>query len=595
MMPIRGLTRLLAPVSGEAFGSYIDRLAACHKVTRSVMYRWLGLREDGKYHRLYGFGIVLDKVSLERFSIASQLPCPVIAKMLLSAYHDISMDLSASGIDDPESVKIWAHSEWAYFSGSHACPHCLREDHGAWKLAWKLPWTFACVKHQCYLVAQCPACRTRLSQGTPGSISPRWATHVPKPGYCINQRRENIGRSQIIPCDYDLARIPTIAASIETVRFQRTLNDYLDGASTAILGNVVSSLDYFRDLRAMCALILRCTEPGDFDHLPAGEAVALKVFCDERNRINASRSEPMTQCHNKHIKPFSKTPIIPEQMAAVVRIAIPILAADAPLMAMLLQPITKRCQKINPSNRWNYITLGFSDPIATVLVKNMEVNSSFDRAFGGKSVAARAAQFSLQPQNVPTLLWLDEFRRSFSIFFSSRVENTARCYCSMALVKLCENCTWEQAAGQLGLTAREGMTVAGIGRVHLKESNARNAFGEALQKLAKRLTDAPIGIDYAARRKTLSKFKLIPIERWSEICHVAGVPLRNCENRSIHAAVWLWAELTGSDWRRAPGIARTEDNRRVRAVYRKQCDLIIPRVEDGLRAYGSQLLQMENV
>jgi hypothetical protein len=594
-MPIRGLTRLLAPAPGEAFGSYVDRLAAYHKVTRSVMYRWLGLREDGKYHRILGFGIVLDQVSLERFSIASQLPRPVIAKMLLSAYDGISLDLSACSPDKPDSVKIWAHSEWAYFSGSHACPHCLGEDHGAWKLAWKLPWTFACVKHQCYLVAQCPACRTRLSQGTRGSISPRWINHVPQPGYCINQRPGNISGSLAMPCGYDLVRIPTIAAGVETVRLQRILDEYLDGASTTILGNVVSTLDFFRDLRAMCALILRYAELSDFDHLPTPEAVALKDFFDKRNRIIATRKDSMTQHQDKQPRPFKTTPIIPEQMAAMARIAIQILAADGPLMAALLQPLTERCRKTSGSNRWNNVKLGFSDPVATVLLKNMEVNSSFDRAFGGRSIAARAAQFSLQPKNVPSLLWQEEFHRSFSMFFATGAENTERCYCAMALVKLCGNYTWAQAADQLGLTAREGMKVASIGRVHLKEKNARNAFGEALQKLAKRLTDAPTGIDYAARRKTLSNFKVIPIERWSEICRAAGIPLRNSENRSKHAAAWLWAELTGSDWRRAPGIADAKDTRPVRAVYRKQYKTIIPRVEDSLRAYGSQLLGMETV
>lgn len=46
MSKIRGLTRLLAPVSGETLASYIDRLAARHDVTRLVMLRWLGLIED---------------------------------------------------------------------------------------------------------------------------------------------------------------------------------------------------------------------------------------------------------------------------------------------------------------------------------------------------------------------------------------------------------------------------------------------------------------------------------------------------------------------------------------------------------------------
>lgn len=595
MKPIRGFTRLLVPVPGEAFGSYVDRLAAWHKVNRVVMLYWLGLLEDEKYHRIPGFGIFLNRVSLERFSVASQLPRPVVAKMLLSVYDGISIDLSAVIFENSDSLRICTFLEWAYFSGSHACPHCLREEYGAWKLAWKLPWTFACLKHRCYLVSHCPACQTRLSKGQIGQISPLWVKHVPNPGHCINQRSGDRKGRTAMPCNYDLTTIPTITASSEALNLQRTLNKYLEGGAITILGNAVSPLDYFHNLRAMCALILRCADPKDFPYLPAPEAVALYACCNERNRTIAARKGLTAKRQDKRMKPYNTCPVIPELIAAIVRIAIPILAADAPQMSVLLHPITERCRTTSGANRWRFVKLGFSDPVAKLLAKNMEVNSTFDRAFGRSSVATREAQFSLQPQNIPALLWEDEFRRNFSIFFPTVQEDKARCFCSLALVKLCGNYTWRQSAGQLGLTVQEGKIPVYRCTVELQKTKARNAFGLALHELAKRLSDAPKKIDYAARREVLANLKFIPLERWAEICQASDISPGVFVSRRKNAAVWLWAELTGGDWRLSPGIADTKHTKAARNAYHQVRKTIIPAVAARLRAYGSELLPMDSM
>lgn len=45
------------------------------------------------------------------------------------------------------------------------CPSCIDEKDGRWPLEWCTPWAFACLRHGCYLLAECPACRTPIRAG----------------------------------------------------------------------------------------------------------------------------------------------------------------------------------------------------------------------------------------------------------------------------------------------------------------------------------------------------------------------------------------------------------------------------------------------
>jgi len=180
MSQVRALTRLLVPMQGEAFTSYIDRLAAFHKVDLVVMLRCLGIIEEERHQRVNGFGILLDEDRIQKFSMATQLPCHVVSGMLLSSYDGIAIDLTGVPPNAPDLLRRRAISEWAYFNGSHACPHCLQTDEGAWQIAWKLPWSFACVKHQCYLVPRCPSCKRRLASGRRDrTLTPLFVRRVP--------------------------------------------------------------------------------------------------------------------------------------------------------------------------------------------------------------------------------------------------------------------------------------------------------------------------------------------------------------------------------------------------------------------------------
>lgn len=88
----------------------------------------------------------------------------------------------------------------------------------------------------------------------------------------------------------------------------------------------------------------------------------------------------------------------------------------------------------------------------------------------------------------------------------------------------------------------------------------------------------------------LSTFSDIPTKIWSEICCAAGIDVGQPGRRSRYAAVWLWTELTGGDWRLAPGLVG-ENAESVRTVYSRLYKTILPKLASHLCLYGSTLLE----
>lgn len=594
MSQVRALTRLLAPMQGEAFTSYIDRLATFHQVDLVVMLRCLGMIQEERHQRMNGYGILLDEDRLQKFSMATRLPCHVVSGMLLSSYDGIAIDLTGVPPNAPDLLRRRAISEWAYFNGSHACPHCLQENGGVWQIAWKLPWSFACVKHRCYLVPRCPSCKRRLASGRRDrTLTPLFVRQVPESGHCNNPPPDGVGRlgRSSLPCGYDLTNIPTLAPSLDTLRVQFLLNDRLGGKLGVLSGLQISSLQYFRDLRALCAFILYCAEPDDLGDHPAPEALAFRTFAEERERILVARKESPTPRNSERTRLVFARQESPELMAAIARHATGILEfTEAPPTAALLRRLSERLI-VRTKERWEVLKFfGFSNCLSLLIEKTTASGSHFDRAIGYRAVASRETLRSFRPQHVPQLLWEDEFDRRFKDFFPHVQEGSARRFCAMALVKLCGEHTWEQSALELKLPVKAGVKMANQCMTILGASGLKEEFKKALHDTAIGLSKRQNIVDYHVRREIFSNFSDIPTKIWSEICRTAGIAVGHPGRRSKYAAVWLWSELTGGDWRLAPGLAG-EKTKSARTVYNRLNVTMMPRLARQLRAYGSSLLQ----
>lgn len=594
MEPVRALTRILAPVPGEAFTSYVDRLAAVHKVDLVVMLHSLGMIDNERYERINGYGILLDEVRLQKVSTATHLPRQDIRQMLLSSYDGIAIDLTGVSLNVPESVRQRAISEWAYFCGSHACPHCLRESEGAWQIAWKLPWSFTCVRHGCYLVARCPSCNRRLASGRRDrTLTPLFVKHVPKLSLCKNPQPDGAGRMgrSSKPCGHDLASISTTATSREKLRIQMLLNERLGGKSLTILNSEISALQYFRDLRSLCAFILYCAEVDDLGDLPAPEEVAFSAFIEQRNRMIMARSQSATPRNSERMRLVWGPQDSPELMGAILGLATKIQESSSDMLtSALLRPLTERLIA-RTKDRWDVIKFfGFSSRLAPLIEKSTALGSHFDRAIGYRAAISREALLVFGPQHVPQLLWKGDFDQRFRAFFPRVQENSARRFCAMALVKLCGQHTWGQSALELGLPVKAGIKMANQCITLLGIAGLKEAFGEELRTIATGLSKSQNKIDYRRRREMLSTFSDIPPKIWSEICCAADIDVGQPGRRSRYAAVWLWTELTGGDWRLAPGLAG-ENTASARTVYSKFYKTILPMLASRLCVYGSTLLQ----
>lgn len=407
MSEIRTLPRLLKPVQGVSLPSYVDQLAEMYSVPLQVMLKYLGLTSGEKYEKLNGFGIVLSDEKIHNVAKATGVEAGTVSKMLLSSYNGICLDLS--DIDETaDSVRRASVREWAYFSGSFACPQCLEETNGAWQVKWKLPWSFACVTHRCLLIDTCPQCERRLRSGrADGSLSPLFVKMVPHPILCGNPKQTgmSVAGKGAVPCGCVLSDIAVERPSAGSLKAQHHLNRALDCVLLYIAGQEVSTENYFSDLKGLYALLLRYSDMESLGSLSIAERTAIKDFKaakDEKDVDRSSMLEPRSSRRTRYIIGAPKSSAL---MAALSSLAVEIL--DSPSVesaALLLRPITK-VMTDQGKTKWNLIEeFHFSPILSDIFQTSIVTRSTFNRAIGARSVTAREKKHDFESKNIPQLI-----------------------------------------------------------------------------------------------------------------------------------------------------------------------------------------------
>lgn len=600
MSAVRPLARVPARITGESFNSYVERLAAMHQVDLLVMLHAIGMINEELYETINAYGVLMSEEQLERFSIATKMTKKQAAEMLMSTYDGTALNLSEVKQDDVHALRKCAINEWAYFSGTHVCPKCVLENDGAWQLAWKLPWTFACIKHKCYLVPYCPGCERRFRGGRRDRrLSPVFVRDIPKLGVCNNPmpigESAGVGRAARA-CGFSLAHVPVQAASQPALAVQKQVNEALAGVPQAINGVIVSPRDFFGDLRSVCALLLYCADENDLGQLPEVEQVAFAAFTAKRNAMLTGRKESTTPRNSERLRAFIGTPEDPGLMAAVISYALIILGAvKHEAMVDMLKPIAERCIARSSKQRWSVMGyFRFSARVGPAFHSALAQKSSFDRAMGNRSLLAQENRYAFKPRHVPQLLWEADFETHFSKFFPKVGNNYARRFCAMSLVKLCGDYTWGEAAGLLGLPKNSSIKLANRCVGFLDNDKAKQQYSCALHAIAKRLSEHSNKTDYGRRRKAFSDLCDIPPEHWLSICKQAQITPGQAGRRSRYAATWLWSYLTNGDWVLAPAL-NGENTVNAREVYRTMLKGVLISARSPLIIYGANLLaDLEN-
>jgi hypothetical protein len=562
-----------------------------YNVNLMVILHYLGLFEAERYQRLNGYGIVMSPERKNDMAKATSLSEEKISSMLLCRYDGICLDLS--DIDSTaDSVRRASVREWAYFSGSLACPQCLAESAGAWKLNWKLPWSFACPKHGVYLIDSCPECGRRLRSGrTDGSLSPLFVETVPKPGLCGNPKQKGVssaGRGAL-PCDCWVSSLHAEPAPLRTLRLQQHLDRALLGVRQVVAGHEVSSKDYFRDLKGLCALLLAYANLTDLGPLSKFESDAFGSFALARDEKGIERSESLSPRNAGRTRVLIGAPKNPALMAAVSSLAVKILRAPSVTdAAQLLQPVSTRMAV--KSRRSAIKHFGFGSIVGDIVQESITDNSHFDHTVGSKSVAARHAKYCFEARHVPQLMFDDDYKERLARFFPSVRPNLARRFCSMSLVKLSGDYTWEQSAIALDLPPASAIKMANKAVGLLAAGDNKKAFARELHKVALRLSEQQELVDYATRRKKFAKLTEIRRGIWVELCQRSGVGVGERGSRNRYAAAWLWAYLTGGDWTLAPGLQEGNITN-LREVFRQLEKKVFPLMAQVLHEYGDSLVR----
>jgi TniQ len=167
-----------------------------------------------------------------------------------------------------EDVDPWTCQFWPRRAGSRFCPRCLRESGGRWALAWRLNWSFACVKHWCMLADSCPVCHSAARR------QPLCASRIPRLGRCPRIRSYRVAQTAV-PCDADLgsADVLLLPSTHSVLSAQTTVAALLDKdrADFALYsGGTTGRGTALSDIRLLAQWIMCAVEQAKLDHyLPA--------------------------------------------------------------------------------------------------------------------------------------------------------------------------------------------------------------------------------------------------------------------------------------------------------------------------------------
>ncbi|MEU4927162.1 TniQ family protein [Streptomyces yokosukanensis] len=156
-----------APATGEAFGSWVDRMARLNICPTAEVADLLGLCLRGAFAdgRPPVIGLPSDESVRQTVYAATGIPGRQVDGMHLSAFEGGPLDIASALSAGTVAARSSAGRDWAEVYGSRACPSCLLLSGGVWQLWWKLSSAGMCTTHRMVLMGRCPSCGWKLRWG----------------------------------------------------------------------------------------------------------------------------------------------------------------------------------------------------------------------------------------------------------------------------------------------------------------------------------------------------------------------------------------------------------------------------------------------
>lgn len=587
----RRLPLALAIMKGESLPSYLDRLADHFDVPLGLLYRSVGLAPSlsGPIRRITGLALP-DSMGASLIC-ATSLDHASLRDALLASYAGTAFR-QAPGRGSGDAIDGWVH-----LVGSSCCPSCLASSadgtHGVWKLSWKLPWLFVCTRHSRLLVSSCPSCGIRLGGAAKdGSTAFALTTVRLKPGCCIGPRDAGgASRAERI-CAHDLSTIssPIVSSGSRVFQAQKTLEHVLAGRPPHVAGVESTPLLLLNDLRAICSLLLRCAEPEDLGSLPVSASGAFQTHVEHRAGLCAHPSSSARR--GRRLRAYQHPPRDPTLMAAIVPIALEALTAPSQSdLVERLGPFVDRAQRANKHTMRNVLDgYELSQPLAAAFDRCRQLRGPLPTRLRRAGSAAAAQIISLD--EVPQLFWSDLYETHLASLFSRGWNAQARRFCSIAFANALGAVTVAEAVRALDLP-RSAIATAYEWRRRLAVEQKVDLFQERIEALLP-IVAARTRPNLAQRRRKLQAFAEVPTAEWSRICAEAGLGPGRPINRR-YAAAWLWAEITGGDYRLSPAVISLVNEGRPPAVVNDRVRRFVrsprgERLAPGLRRLGEALI-----
>ncbi|RPE77795.1 MULTISPECIES: TniQ family protein [unclassified Frondihabitans] len=219
----------LDPAAGESLESWLTRFAHHLFASRQSLFEHFQLTADeAKESRTWGD--YLPERAAEKISTVSGISVASLRHMTL-ARHDGRV------VQFDENHRIRRLRWWARADGTRYCPDCLKENRGAYKLDWRLSWSFACTTHRCLLRDACPSCQE------PAKSREGRNRYLLAPGSCTTRVPANVDKI----CGFDLSTTEAeyLPEGHPILRTQSLLDDVIgvmpNAEVTGVLGDLRST------------------------------------------------------------------------------------------------------------------------------------------------------------------------------------------------------------------------------------------------------------------------------------------------------------------------------------------------------------------
>ncbi|MFK0048634.1 TniQ family protein [Streptomyces sp. NPDC090741] len=140
------------PLPGEALDSWLEAYARRLRVSAAEFLDLVGV--PAAKPRLMVRQLTAEESSV--LSARTGLAADCLREMTLEPWDGLVISIGA------ENRRLLRPPAWRrYGKDTRYCPACLSENEGRWPLTWRLPWTFACTRHNLLLLDRCAVCGQR--------------------------------------------------------------------------------------------------------------------------------------------------------------------------------------------------------------------------------------------------------------------------------------------------------------------------------------------------------------------------------------------------------------------------------------------------